>query len=117
MNNYFIGLELMIIGMGTVFISLYLLSVFLKFSGSFLGVESVSKNQGGKKVEIQKIAAKKEIKTNDAEQRISPKKKAAVTSAIYKILNEENEDEDKEKKVKKEFKIISIQRNKINWKR
>lgn len=104
MNNYVLGLELLIIGMGTVFLSLYLLSVFLHFSGKLFGPESKDKNKSKKKAEILEAAAEKEIKKTDAvEKEISPKKIAAVTAAIYESLNDQNN-----------YRIISIQKSNQN---
>jgi len=110
MNNYVLGLELLIIGMGTVFLSLYLLSVFLHFSGKLLGPEITAKKkvtkQPEKKRKISKIEAEgKEAETAAAEG-ISPQKIAAVTAAIYESLNDQ-----------KSYRIISIQKSNQNWKR
>ncbi|RAK06665.1 sodium pump decarboxylase gamma subunit [Halanaerobium saccharolyticum] len=105
MNNYVLGLELLVIGMGTVFLSLYLLSVFLHFSGKLLGPESDSKKKKEvktAKVDIVEKSKEKEIN----QQEISPKKVAAVTAAIYESLNEQ-----------KNYRIISIQKSNQNWKR
>jgi len=106
MDNYVLGLELMIIGMGTVFLSLYLLSVFLHFSGKFLA--PVNKNKIKKTDKISKSSTKKkvDIADTDQEQSFSSKKIAAVTSAIYESLNDQ-----------KTYRIISIQKSKQNWKR
>lgn len=107
MNNYVLGLELLIIGMGTVFLSLYLLSVFLHFSGKILGPETKDKKKSQKqlvKKEISKV--EKEAETAAAEEGISPQKIAAVTAAIYESLNDQ-----------KNYRIISIQKSNQNWKR
>ncbi|PUU90079.1 OadG family protein [Halanaerobium sp.] len=112
MNNYVLGLELLIIGMGTVFLSLYLLSVFLHFSGRLFGPESGSKKKSKNKVKQKreiseaenKSAAEAEIEA--AAEGISPQKIAAVTAAIYESLNDQ-----------KNYRIISIQKSNQNWKR
>lgn len=106
MNNYILGLELLLIGMGTVFLSLYLLSVFLHFSGKFFGPESSKKTQtknSTKKAEKLEVAQET---LAEPETVISSKKAAAVSAAIYEMLNG-----------KKNYKIISIQKSNQNWKR
>jgi sodium pump decarboxylase gamma subunit len=91
MNNYRLGFELLVIGMGTVFISLYLLSVFLYFSGKFFGTEAKKKtaNPGPEKQQLNssRLAEKPQI---------SRQKVAAITAAVAEIQGE------------KEFKVISI---------
>ena len=110
MNNYVLGLELLIIGMGTVFLSLYLLSVFLHFSGRLFGPETKAKKknkiQTGNKKEISKTKVEKEAETVAAAEGVSPPKVAAVTAAIYESLNDQ-----------KNYRIISIQKSNQNWKR
>jgi sodium pump decarboxylase gamma subunit len=101
MNNYVLGLELLTIGMGTVFLSLYLLSVFLHFSGKLFGPESESKKKSDlSKTKDKKAAAEKKEKTVDAEQGISSEKIAIVTAAIYESLNDQ-----------KNYQIISIEKS------
>jgi Na+-transporting methylmalonyl-CoA/oxaloacetate decarboxylase gamma subunit len=103
MNNYVLSLELLIIGMGTVFLSLYLLSVFLHFSGKLFGPDSKKKKVNRtEKVDIVSKNQEEEI----AEEGISPQKIAAVTAAIYESLNDQ-----------KNYRIISIEKNNQNWKR
>ncbi|RAK03919.1 sodium pump decarboxylase gamma subunit [Halanaerobium saccharolyticum] len=107
MNNYVLGLELLVIGMGTVFLSLYLLSVFLHFSGKLFGPDSKDKKKNKKTVKNSKSAAEnKAVQLDESEQGISPKKVAAVTAAISEMLNNQ-----------KNYKIISIQKSNQNWKR
>jgi len=107
MNNYVLGLELLVIGMGTVFLSLYLLSVFLHFSGKLFGPDSKDKKKNKKTVENSKSAAEnKAVLFDESEKGISPKKVAAVTAAVYEMLNDQ-----------KNYKIISIQKSNKNWKR
>jgi len=107
MNNYVLGLELLVIGMGTVFLSLYLLSVFLHFSGKLFGPDSKDKEKNKKTVGNLKSAAENEaVQLDESEQGISPKKVAAVTAVVYEMLNDQ-----------KNYKIISIQKSNQNWKR
>jgi len=95
MNNYVLGLELLIIGMGTVFLSLYLLSVFLYFSGKLFGPESESKKKSKKTANV----SEKKAAVDQSDQGISSKKIAAVTAAIYESLNDN-----------KNYNVISIQK-------
>ena len=105
MNNFVLGLELLIIGMGTVFLSLYLLSVFLYFSGKLFGPDSENKKKKEVKTEKVDIVEKSQEKKVEG-QGISPKKVAAITAAIYEKLNDQ-----------KNYRIISIQKSNQNWKR
>ena len=106
MNNYVLGLELLVIGMGTVFLSLYLLSVFLHFSGKLFGPES-EKKKSKKTAEVSNaVAEKKETQIDKSEKKFSSKKAAAVTAAVYESLNNQ-----------KNYRIISIQKSNQNWKR
>jgi len=104
MNNYVLGLELLIIGMGTVFLSLYLLSVFLYFSGKLFGPESKNNKKAANNLEA--AVENKETKIDKSEQGFSSKKAAAVTAAVYEMLNDQ-----------KNYRIISIQKSNQNWKR
>lgn len=104
MNNYVLGLELLIIGMGTVFLSLYLLSVFLYFSGKLFGPEK--KKQKEVKKEKVEIAEKNQETEAEMQTGIPAKKVAAVSAAVYEILNDQ-----------KKYRIISIQKSNQNWKR
>lgn len=106
MNDYVLGLELLIIGMGTVFLSLYLLSVFLYFSGKLFGPESKEKKQKAVKTEKVEVAEKNQETEEEIETGIPAKKVAAVSAAVYEILNDQ-----------KNYRIISIQKGNQNWKR
>jgi len=107
MNNYVLGLELLIIGMGTVFLSLYLLSVFLYFSGKLFGPESKNNKKNKKAANnLEAAVENKETKIDKSEQGFSSKKAAAVTAAVYEMLNDQ-----------KNYRIISIQKSNQNWKR
>lgn len=105
MNNYLIGLELLVIGMGTVFLSLYLLSLFLYFSGKVFASTAKDKKES-------RVINKKDFRTEEGAKKlaeksskISPKKAAAVSAAIYECLDNS-----------KSYKIISIKKNNKNWK-
>jgi len=106
MNNYVLGLELLIIGMGTVFLSLYLLSVFLYFSGKLFGPENKKKKQTEVKTEKVEIAEKNRETEAEMQTGVSAKKVAAVSAAVYELLNDQ-----------KKYRIISIQKSNQNWKR
>ncbi|RQD75495.1 MAG: sodium pump decarboxylase gamma subunit [Halanaerobium sp. MSAO_Bac5] len=97
MNKYILGLELLVIGMGTVFLSLYLISVFLYFSGKILGPKEMRK-----KLPIEEKRESKEPELDG----LSRKKAAAITAAVYAMLSD-----------KKSYKIISIKKRNQNWKR
>ena len=99
MNNYVLGLELLIIGMGTVFLSLYLLSVFLFISGKLFGPESNVK----KKADVSTASVKKEPVKKLSTQGFSTKMIAAVTAVIYENLDDQ-----------KNYKIISVQKRNQN---
>jgi sodium pump decarboxylase gamma subunit len=106
MENMMLGVELLIIGMGTVILSLYLLSVFLFFSGKLFGPEAGKKK---KKEEIEnKTAEKKEsVSSKKAEVKGLDKKKiAAISAALYEMMGS-----------KKNLRIISIRKNNNNWTR
>ncbi|ADQ15486.1 OadG family protein [Halanaerobium hydrogeniformans] len=97
MENFAFGLELLIIGLGTVFLSLYLLSVFLYFSGKILGPKEMRK----------KVPLKEQRENNEPElDGLRRKKAAAITAAVYQMLSD-----------KKSYRIISIKKRNQNWKR
>lgn len=92
----------MIIGMGTVFISLYLLSVFMYLLGKFFGDKKVSKPN-----KIDNSADTGEIEELEIEDDISRKRKvAAITAAVYQLLDENQS-----------YRIISIKKANSSWKR
>ncbi len=98
MGKYLIGFQLMVVGMGTVLITLYVLSLFIRFNSKIFN-RKVSGKSGRDK---NNFAANKEIDAG-----ISPKKVAAISAAVYKCLGENESN----------YRIISIKRNKINWKK
>jgi Na+-transporting methylmalonyl-CoA/oxaloacetate decarboxylase gamma subunit len=113
MENMVLGVELLVIGMGTVVLSLYLLSVFLFFSGKLFGPQAGEKKKDkaakGKKksaVKNTKEKPKKLDRTEGKENHLSSAKIAAVSAAVYEMLAD-----------KKNYRIISIQKSNDNWKR
>ena len=103
-----LGVELLIIGMGTVVLSLYLLSVFLHFSGKFFGPKypkrKIESEDNTKEDSKQKLA---ELKNNtDDVQKVNAKKIAAVSAAVFEMLKDG-----------KSYRIISIKKSNYNWKR
>ena len=112
MENMLLGVELLIIGMGTVVLSLYLLSVFLHFSGKFFGPK-YNKNKNGSKNKtgsnIRKEADQKLQKPemqSENNKAVNAKKIAAVSAAVFEMLSDE-----------KNYRIISIKKSNHNWKR
>ena len=100
-ENFAFGLELLIIGLGTVFLSLYLLSFFLYFSGKMFGPKKIKK-----KVLTEESSQEKEPELLSEDGGLSRKKAAAITAAVYEMLSD-----------KKNYKIISIKKRNQNWKR
>lgn len=93
MGKYMIGLQLLIIGLGTVLLSLFLLSIFLRISGKYINTSEKKKEK------------KKEIK-EEYEDENKGKKMAAVAAAVYQYLDSD-----------KNYKIISIKKSDNSWKR
>jgi len=97
MSKYIIGLQLMILGMGTVFLALYSLSLVLWIGGKLFGPSKKAKT-------ISQDYIKKEI--NDSEIESESEKIAAITAAINSMM--ENE---------KNYRIISIRKKpNSDWK-
>jgi glutaconyl-CoA/methylmalonyl-CoA decarboxylase subunit delta len=95
MDKFIIGWQLMLVGMGTVLITLYILSLVLRLDGYLFGPRE--ENNSKKK---ENIYHKDEIDTG-----IDAKKTAAITAAIYQFMD------------KKEYHIISIKRvENSDWK-
>ncbi len=101
MEKYKIGLELMILGMGTVVITLYLLSLLLRVNNKLLNRgSSAGKDSEGRLQE-----------KNESHQigkpltgRIDSRKKAVISAAVYQMLAGGN------------YKIISIKKSNQVWK-
>src|SRR6056297_1704373 len=101
MNKYVYGFQLMIIGMGTVFISLYLLSAFMYLLGKLFGDKKVPKKNSSS------IDNSAEAEIDVGENGLSRKRKiAAATAAVYQLLDEN-----------KRYRIISIKKANSSWKR
>jgi Na+-transporting methylmalonyl-CoA/oxaloacetate decarboxylase gamma subunit len=112
MEDMMLGVELLIIGMGTVVLSLYLLSVFLHFSGKFFGPK-YTKNKTGSKIKTEdKIKEENTQKIKKVEKQledtkaVNAKKMAVISAAVYEMLSD-----------KKNYRIISIQKSNNYWKR
>ena len=112
MGKYMIGLQLLIIGMGTVLISLVLLSLFLKLTGSFFGPKKEKKSRASansNNISSQsKSNDKKEVDIDDNggdNMRAHKKKMAAISAAVYQFLDQD-----------KNYRIISIKKSDSNWK-
>ncbi len=101
MENMVLGVELLIIGMGTVVLSLYLLSVFLHFSGKLFGPKYEKD-----KTKVNKQKQKSIEKHPDKVQAVNTKKIAAISAAVFEMLSD-----------KKNYRIISIKKSNDNWKR
>jgi Na+-transporting methylmalonyl-CoA/oxaloacetate decarboxylase gamma subunit len=92
--------------MGTVVLSLYLLSVFLHFSGKFFGPKYTKDKT---KDTIQKDIKQKQKsieKKSENVQAVNARKIAAISAAVFEMLTDE-----------KNYRIISIKKSNDNWKR
>ncbi|MGM0411621.1 MAG: OadG family transporter subunit [Bacillota bacterium] len=108
MGDFTIGLQLLLIGFGSVIVSLLLLSLFLQASGKFLGPERKKKskktddfsNQSDERISEENLNEIEEEKTSNG------KKIAAISAAVYQYLDSD-----------KNYKIISIRKADNSWKR
>jgi Na+-transporting methylmalonyl-CoA/oxaloacetate decarboxylase gamma subunit len=112
MGEYVVGTQLLVIGMGTVLISLYLLSVFLRISGRFLSPEQANssitraENNLGEDENSNIKGVDTEMAENqNGSKELDTKKGAAIASAIYQCLDDA-----------KRYKIISIKKQDKSWK-
>ena len=108
MDKYMLGLQLLVIGMGTVILSLFLLSLFLRFSGQYLGADSnkqETKKTGTRNMD-QGQSEGIDIKDEKSNGEIDRRKAAAITAAVYEYLDDS-----------KEYRVISIKKDTNNWKR
>jgi len=106
MNKYVYGFQLTIIGMGTVFISLYLLSAFMYLLGKLFGDKKVPKKNSSS-IDNSAEAEIDESEIDVGENGLSRKRKiAAATAAVYQLLDEN-----------KRYRIISIKKANSSWKR
>ena len=106
MNKYVYGFQLTIIGMGTVFISLYLLSAFMYLLGKLFGDKKVPKKNNSS-IDNSAEAEIDESEIDVGENGLSRKRKiAAATAAVYQLLDEN-----------KRYRIISIKKANSSWKR
>jgi len=103
MGKYLIALQLAVVGMGTVLITLYGLSLFIRLNSRICSGKSSNKS-----LKKQKQEEKANIADNKViEKGISASKVAVISAAIYSYLDKEESN----------YQIISITRNKANWKR
>ncbi len=103
MEKYTIGLQLLIIGMGTVLLALFLLSLFLRFSGKIMGPGKEKESKVVKK-ESKVGSEKSNVESTEVVKGgLTPAKKAAITAAIYQMLDGGK------------YNIISIRRTENNW--
>ena len=100
MGKYVTGLQLMFLGMGTVLVVLYLIQLFLNISGKYFGPEEEQKE----KAEKPKVH-EKTVDTPEEETGIDPAKVAAISTAIYEVVDRNN------------YRIISIEKKSDAWKR
>lgn len=105
MGKYMIGLQLLIIGLGTVLLSLFLLSIFLRISGKYInGNKKKAEKKEKTKAENDSAQVKME-KDHKKEKQDKGKKMAAISAAVYQFLDND-----------KEYKIISIKKRDNSWK-
>ena len=104
MGKYMIGLQLLIIGLGTVLLSLFLLSIFLRISGKYINTSEKKKE---KKKEITKAesGSDKPKVEEEYEDKNKGKKMAAISAAVYQYLDND-----------KNYRIISIKKRDKSWK-
>ncbi len=101
MSKYLIGIQLLVVGMGTVLLTLYLLSLFIRLTGRFFG----PKERDVKPVITENKGMDKDINFKNKETGLDQTKVAAITAALYQTLDQ------------REYRIISIKRQEnSNWK-
>lgn len=105
MGDFTIGLQLLLIGFGSVILSLILLSLFLQLSGKFLGPESKKKAKNTDNFSNQSDERISEIEEENSSSS-NGKKIAAISAAVYQYLDND-----------KDYKIISIRKADSSWKR
>ena len=108
MGKYMIGSQLLVIGMGTVLLSLVLLSIFLRLTGNLFGPKK-EKKATNKSTEKNKAKNTKETtvsKTSEESNKKHAKKMAAISAAVYQFLDSD-----------KNYRIISIRKSDKSWKR
>lgn len=95
LGKFTVGGELMLLGMGIVFLMLYLLSLILKAVGHYCGPK-VEKNEAT--APVQSVAAAKEVEDTNA-------KVAAVMAAIQAVMGDS------------EYRVVSIKpKDSSGWK-
>lgn len=108
MGKYMIGTQLLVIGMGTVLLSLVLLSIFLRLTGNLFGPKKEKKatNKSTEKNKAKSIKETTASKESEESNKRHAKKMAAISAAVYQFLDSD-----------KNYRIISIRKNDKSWKR
>lgn len=104
MGKYMIGLQLLIIGLGTVLLSLFLLSIFLRISGKYIN-ESEKKKEKKKEITTAESGSAQAKIEESYEGEDKGKKMAAIAAAVYQFLDND-----------KDYRIISIKKSDNTWK-
>ncbi len=91
MGKYLISFQLMVVGMGTVLLTLYFLSLFMRLNSMIWS---------------DKEGDKAENKARIGDDKLSARKVAVISAAVHSFLAEE----------KRSYRIIAIKRTKSNWK-
>ena len=104
MGKYMIGLQLLIIGLGTVLLSLFLLSIFLRISGKYINTSEKKKEKKKEITKAESGSAQTKIEENNKDEN-KGKKMAAISAAVYQYLDSD-----------KNYRIISIKKRNNNWK-
>jgi len=104
MGKYMIGLQLLIIGLGTVLLSLLLLSIFLRISGKYINTSEKKKEKKKEITKAESGSAQTKIEENNKDEN-KGKKMAAISAAVYQYLDSD-----------KNYRIISIKKRDKSWK-
>lgn len=103
MEKYIVGLQLMIVGMGTVLLALFLLSIVMNISKRLLAPDkSEPDTDRSSEKEENELPVKTEFKREKGA--ISPRQVAAVSAVINHLQQEQGSND---------YRIISITRNRL----
>ncbi|MFW5986044.1 MAG: OadG family protein [Halanaerobiales bacterium] len=101
MEKYIIGAQLMIVGMGTVMLALFLLSVVMNLSKKFIAPEKVE--TGERQIQEKSESDIRQVpESNRKTDKISSRKVVAITTAVRHLYQQEK---------RNQYRIISITRN------